>query len=392
MESDKRLSALALPSDHPIGLRVSRAEGTWIVDRADARYLDLIAGLAVSPLGHGHPKVLKAIREHLDKHLHVMVYGEYVQEAQEDLAEKLTSLLPSPIDRAFFVNSGTEANEAAIKLAKAYTGRPKLHYFSGAYHGHTQGSLSISDHEARKRPFRPLLPAIDPLPFDNIEGLAAIDERTAAVILEPVQGDAGIRIPSQAFMSALREHCDRNGALLIFDEVQSGLGRSGEWWAFQHFGVQPDIVTSAKALGGGLPLGALLASDDLLRVFREDPPLGHLTSTGGHPLSCEAGSALISTLQEEGLLEKVEKIGARLGSCLEHPEVKSIRRMGGMIGLDLSDPEKAERFVQKAREKGVLLFGFLSRSQGVRIAPPFNMSSDELDEACQRLREALDAL
>ncbi len=386
------MNTLALPSQHPIGLSVSHAKGSWIEDWNGERYLDLVAGIAVSPLGHGHPDVLHAIRQQLDQHLHVMVFGEYRQEAQERFADSLTALLPKDLNSTFPVNSGTEANEAALKLVKAYTGRSATISFEGAYHGSTHGSLSLSDHEGRKRPFRPLLPGIESLPFDDLEALERIDTGCAAVFLETVQGDAGVRIPSPEFMKALRERCDKTGTLLVLDEIQCGMGRTGTWWAFEQYGIEPDILSTAKALGGGLPLGAIVANDRLMRTFREAPPLGHLTSTGGHPLSCAAGTAAIDAILAEGLLDKTEEKGELIERLLKHPLIHDIRRKGLMVGLDLADQGTAKMLVKKARDKGVLLFGFLSHPEGVRLAPPLNISKEELQEGCERILEALDEL
>lgn len=385
-------SSLALPSHFPIDLSVSSANGSWIHDLQGRSYLDMIAGIAVSPLGHGHPEVLNALREQLDRHLHVMVYGEYRQEVQTRFAEDLTSLLPLKLNKAFLVNSGTEANEAALKLAKAYTGRSKVLSFEGSYHGSTHGSLSLSDNEERKNAFRPLLPGTERLPFDEPDSLKRIDDRSAAVFLETVQGDAGVRIPSSRFMKAIRDRCNETGALLVLDEIQCGLGRTGKWWAFQHYGIEPDILTSAKALGGGLPLGAIVSNEKILRSFQEDPPLGHITSTGGHPLSCRAGSAMIEAMRAENTLDPVEEKGAKIEHMLKHSRVLNIRRKGLMIGFDLEDEESAKRSIKKAREKGVLVFGFLSHPEGIRIAPPLNSNDEDLEKGCERIRKALDEL
>lgn len=392
MKRNRKADPLALPSSTPIGLEVERAEASWIEDVNGKRYIDLISGVAVSPMGHSHPRILQAVREQAEKHLHVMVYGEYRQSPQEALARKLSELLPPSLDSIYFLNSGTEANEAAMKLVKAVTGRTELLSFEGAYHGSSQGSLSISDHEERKRNFRPLLPGTRRLPWNDVSALKAIDERCAAVFLETVQGDAGVRIPDPSFMKALRKRCDETGALLVLDEIQCGMGRSGEWWAFEHYGIEPDILTSAKALGGGLPLGALIANDSLLKSFREDPPLGHITSTGGHPLSCAAGLASIEAMLEEKVLKDIEDKGNRLERILDHSAVRSVRRKGLMLGFDLKDRETAERAVQLGREEGVLLFGFLSRPEGVRVAPPLNIRKVELDEACLRIGRLLERL
>lgn len=383
---------LTYPSRTSIGLEVESTSGSWIRDRDGKEYLDLIAGVAVSPLGHGHPRITHAVQEQVERHLHVMVYGEYEQASQNELAEQLKGILPSSLGGIFLVNSGTEANEVAQKLVKAATGREKLVSFEGAYHGSTQGSLSISDREDRKRPFRPLIPGIERLPFNDTRALERIDDRTAGVFLETVQGDAGVRVPDPSFMKALRERCDATGALLVLDEIQCGMGRTGEWWAFQHYGILPDLLTSAKALGGGMPLGALIGRPELMKCLQEDPPLGHLTSTGGHPVSCAAGAAVIRTVEEEKLLQGVEGKGARIEEGLQHPRIKAIRRSGLMLGFDLDTPEEVELLIRKARERGLLLFSFLSRLNGVRIAPPLNISDAEIDKAIEGIQAVLDEL
>jgi acetylornithine/succinyldiaminopimelate/putrescine aminotransferase len=385
-------SSLAFPSSTPMGLEIERASGSYLIGSDGASYYDLISGVSVSPLGHKHPMVERAMREQMDRHLHVMVYGEYRQESQEAFAEKLTSLLPRGLDRAFLTNSGAEASEAAMKLAKAYTGRSRTVYFSGAYHGSTQGALSISDNEERKRAFRPLLPGSTCLPFNDRSALEGIDERTAAVFLETVQGDAGVQIPDRAFMEALRRRCTEKGTLLVLDEVQCGMGRTGSWWAFENFGVTPDLLTVAKAVGGGLPLGALIGPDGILQRFHQDPLLGHITTTGGHPLSCAAGKATLEAIEQEGLIEKVEEKGALVQRELQHPMVQEVRRSGLMIGVDLSSAAEVGALISKARQKGVLLFSFLSRPQAFRVAAPLNITEPELKDACTRITEALDEL
>lgn len=384
------MRSLAFPSSTPIGLEIKSASGSKLHDHEGKEYIDLIAGVSVVPLGHGHPKVANAIRDQLDRHSHAMVYGEYEQTAQSRFAEKLSSILPRGLEKAFLVNSGAEANEAALKLGKAYTGRSEAIYFSGAYHGSTHGALSISDHEGRKNAFRPLIPACKRLPFNEEKSLERISERTAVVFMEMVEGDAGVRIPDPSFVKALRERCRKVGALLVLDEVQSGMGRTGSWWAFEQYGIVPDLLTSAKALGGGMPLGALVGSENLMNRFHQDPPLGHITTTGGHPISCAAGRATIEAIEEEKLLEDVERKGARLEKGIDHPSIKEIRRIGLMIGLDLKDAEEAHALMRKAREKGVLLFSFLSHPSGLRIAPPLNIDDADIDEACRRIRQALD--
>ncbi len=301
------LDHVAQTSDSPIGLEISRAEGSWLYCADGRRYLDFIAGIGVSALGHGHPATLRAIAEQAARHLHVMVYGEYVIEAQVKLATRLTELLPRGLSRVYFTNSGAEAIEAALKLAKKHTRRAGLVAFDGAYHGDTLAALALMGNPAFRAPFEPLPGPVRHLPYDDLSALDAIDSTTAAVVIEPVQAEGGVRIPGPGFMQALRERCDHVGALLIFDEVLTGLGRTGKLFAAEHFGVTPDIIVLAKALGGGLPLGALCGRDDLIAEFSHDPPLGHITTFGGHPLSCAAGLATLEAIVSENLAERAAK-------------------------------------------------------------------------------------
>ncbi len=376
----------------PLGLKISHAQGAKLYTTSGECYYDMIAGIAVSNLGHAHPAVTRAIKAQADKHLHVMVYGEYAQNPVNALADKLCSLLPPSLDACYFVNSGAESVEGALKLAKRLTGRSKIMAFRGAYHGSTHGALSVSGNETKKRAFRPLLPEVHFLPFNQLEPLQAIDESTAAVIVEPIQGDAGIRIGSPEFLAALRAQCDRTGAQLIFDEIQSGIGRTGQWFAFQHYGVVPDILCTAKALGGGLPLGAFVSSREKMAQLTHHPPLGHITTFGGNPLSCAAALATLESIEEEGLLAQVEHKGQLIESALQHPRVREIRRKGLFFALEFSHADEVQRVVQKALELGVVCFWFLSCPESFRIAPPLNMPEAEIKEACRLIRQAFDAL
>ena len=301
----------------PLGIEIERAEGIYIYTPDGKAYIDFISGISVANIGHSHPKVIQAVKDQVDKHMHVMVYGEYLQSAQYKLAEKLNEVLPDPLSTSYFVNSGTEAIEGAMKLAKRATGRTELVAFKGAYHGNTQGSLSISSNEYKKSAFRPLLPDIRFLTFNDISELDQISEKTAGVIIEPVQGDAGIRIPSKEFMLALRKRCTEVGALLIFDEIQSGFGRTGKLFAFEHYEVVPDVLAIAKAFGGGMPIGAFIASYDHMKLLSHDPMLGHITTFGGHPVNCAAALANISVLEEENIISEVEAKGAYIEKALE---------------------------------------------------------------------------
>ncbi|HID08185.1 MAG TPA: aspartate aminotransferase family protein, partial [Armatimonadetes bacterium] len=299
-------------SDEPMGLVVERAEGARIYTVDGDSYLDFMAGIAVNNIGHTHPRVVQAIVEQARKYLHAMVYGEYVLKPQVELAMKLSKLLPDPLEVVYFTNSGTEANEGALKVAKKFTRRSKLIAFTGSFHGDTHGSLSVTGREVYRNPFQPLLPNVTFVPFNDIRALEAIDERTAAVITEPIQGEGGVRIPDDNFLPALRQRCDETGALLIFDEVQTALGRTGKLFAMEHWGVVPDIVTLAKALGGGMPLGAFVGRRDVMRALSHDPPLCHVTTFGGHPVCCAAALASLDVILDGCLWERSAKVGNRI--------------------------------------------------------------------------------
>lgn len=374
----------------PLSIEVERAEGIYLYTPEGKSYIDFISGISVANIGHSHPKVVKAIKDQVDKHMHVMVYGEYLQSAQYKLAAKLDQVLPHPLSTSYFVNSGTEAIEGSMKLAKRITGRTELIAFKGAYHGNTQGSLSISSNEYKKSAFRPLLPDIRFLEFNNITQLDQITDKTAGVIIEPIQGDAGIRIPSKEFMKALRKRSDETGTILIFDEIQSGFGRCGKWFAFQHFDVVPDILAIAKAFGGGMPIGAFIASYQHMKLLSHDPMLGHITTFGGHPVNCAAALANIEVLEEEGIIEKVEEKGAYIEKKLAHPLVKEIRRKGMFFAIEMDSFEVVNQVVRKNIEKGLISYWFLSTDYAFRIAPPLNITFEEIDKACAIIRESMD--
>ena len=384
---------LAQTTPFPFGIKVDHAKGSYIYDTDGKSYLDLISGIAVSNLGHGNPKVIEAIKQQAEKHLHVMVYGEFEQAAQNELAKELMHTLPESLNSFYFVNSGTEANEAALKLAKRVTGRKKLIAFEGAYHGSTHGSLSVSYNPAKKVAFEPLLPNIDFIRLNQSEDLSKIDTDTAAVILETIQGDAGVRIPTESFMLELKNRCEAVGALLILDEIQCGMGRTAKMWAFQHYSIVPDLLTAGKALGAGLPIGCLAASKDLMEQFSFDPMLGHITTFGGHPLVCAAAAAGLKVIKQERLLEQVEAKGALLEEALNQLKaVKEVRRIGLMLAVELENQEAVKKVVLHGLEEGLLLFWFLSTPQAFRIAPPLNCSFEDLEYAAEKLKNLLSAL
>ena len=386
---------LAQTSDAPIGLEISRAEGSWLVASDGRRYLDFIAGIGVSALGHGHPEVLAAIGEQARRHLHVMVYGEYVIESQVMLAQRLTELLPRPLERVYFTNSGAEAIECALKVARKFTGRAGFVAFDGAYHGDTMGALALAGNRAMREPFGALPGPVRRLPFGDEGAVAKIDSTIAAVVIEPVQAEGGVRIPEAGFIRALRERCDRAGAMLIFDEVLTGFGRTGKLFALEHFGVVPDIVVMAKALGGGLPLGALCGRDELLGTLSHDPPLGHITTFGGHPLSCAAGLAALNVIVRERLFERAAMIGKEIVRrllAIRAPEIAAVRGIGMLVGIEFRDAALARRFVAATLAHGVVVNWTLNADNVVRLAPVLTIMPDEVDFALNAMKKALDAI
>lgn len=385
------LSRLGQTSPFPFMLDIDRAEGIFIYDKSGKSYMDMIAGVAVNNIGHNHPKVVEALKTQIDRHLHVMVYGEFIQNAQSNFATTLTSLLPEQLNCVYTVNSGTEANEAALKLAKRVTGRSELVSFRGSYHGSTHGSLSVSGNEVKKIAFRPLLPDVRFLQFNSILDLDQITSRTAGVIIETVQGDAGVRIPTREFLKALRAKCDEVGALLIFDEIQCGMGRTGKLFAFEHFNVIPDVLTLGKALGGGMPIGALVSSTENLKEFTYNPMLGHITTFGGHPVICAAGNAALEVMRDELDFLEVNRLGALLEELIgANEEIIAIRRIGMMFAFDMVSAERVEKVVMKCMEKGLLSFWFLSHPYSFRLSPPLTISEKEIRLAALIINQVIE--
>ena len=383
---------LANTTLYPFGIDVDYAEGVYIFDKDGKKYYDLIAGIAVSNLGHKHTHIHESLKAQIDKHLHVMVYGEYHQSVQEKLAIKLNEFLPESLNCLYVVNSGTEANEAAIKLAKRATKKSRIISFKGAYHGSTHGSLSVSANEEKKYAFRPLLPDVFHLPFNDIDELDFIDDRVAGVIIEPIQGDAGVRIPSAEFMKKLRMICDKYCILLIADEIQTGMGRTGTMFAFEHFDIVPDVLTIGKAFGGGMPIGGLVTSQKLMSLFTHNPKLGHITTFGGHPVCCASALAGLEVIQNEKLIDSVEKKGIQFEKALSHPLIKEIRRKGLFFAIEMESPEMVQKVVEGCKEKGVLSFWFLSCPESFRIAPPLTISNIEIIDSCKIILEVMDSI
>ena len=383
------LRHLAPTSDSPIGLEIEAAEGVYMIDPNGKKYLDLIAGISVSNVGHRHPKVVQAIKDQADKHLHLMVYGEYVQSPQVKFSNALSSVLPKSLDSIYFVNSGSEAVEGAIKLAKKATDRSGLISFENAYHGSTNGALSLMGNEEFKHPFYPLLPETSVISINNFEGLETITTETAAVFLETIQGEAGIRVPTADFMVALRNRCTEVGALLVLDEIQCGFGRTGKMFAFEHYGIEPDILLLAKGMGGGMPIGSFVASNKLMATLSQDPILGHITTFGGHPVSCVAGLACLSVIQEENLIESVVEKEKLFRKLLNHPEIREIRGKGLMLALQLRDSEQLFPAIDRCIENGIVTDWFLFCDSAMRIAPPLTITEDEIREACIIINESI---
>ena len=382
---------LGQTSPYPLGIEIERAEGLYIYDKHGNAYADLISGIAVSSLGHGHPKILSAIHAQVDRHLHTMVYGEFIQDAQMNFAEELLALLPSNLQSVYPVNSGTEAIEAAMKLTKRATGRHELIAFKESYHGSTQGSMSISYNELKKTNYRPLLPGVSFIALNDWEGLANITVKTAGVFLETVQGDAGVRIPDVAFLKALRERCNTTGTLLVFDEIQCGLGRTGRHFAFEHFGVIPDVLVLGKALGGGMPIGALVTSQELMAVFKDHPKLGHITTFGGHPVACASAAAFLQVLKSEINFDQVEASASIFRSIIgTHPEILEVRNLGLMFAFDMASAERVERVVMRCLEKRILTFWFLSHPYSFRLAPPLSITPEEARYYAQEIYQAIE--
>lgn len=381
---------IAQTSDFPLGLEIDRAEGVFLYENGgQTAYMDLISGIGVSNVGHRHPRVLAAIHNQLDKYLHLMVYGEYVQTPQTELAQALADTLPSSLNTVYFTNSGTEAVEGAMKLAKRYTGRREIISCFNAYHGSTQGALSLSGDENFKRNYRPLLPDIRHIQHGNWAHLSQITQRTATVVMEVICGEAGVRVPDAAYLQAVRQRCSDVGALLIFDEIQTGFGRTGTFWAFEAFDTIPDILLCAKGMGGGMPIGAFISSAKIMSVFRNNPILGHITTFGGHPVSCASSLATLQVIQDEKLHEQAEAKGELIKQLLVHPAIREVRGKGLMLAVEFDSFDILKPVIDRAIEKGVITDWFLFCNNSMRIAPPLIITEDQIREACAIILDAI---
>ncbi|WP_199141348.1 aspartate aminotransferase family protein [Pedobacter sp. ASV12] len=372
----------AQTSPTPLLLEFIKANGLYMYDAAGKKYMDLIAGIGVSNVGHCHPNVVKAIQQQAETYMHLMVYGEYVQSPQVNFAEALAKVLPAHLSCTYFVNSGAEAVEGAMKLAKRFTGRHKLIACKNSYHGSTQGALSLMGNEEFKQAYRPLLPAIEFIGFNSLPDLEKIDQQTAAVFIETIQGEAGIRVPEAGYLKALREKCTQMGTLLVFDEIQCGFGRTGRLFGFEHFDVMPDILLLAKGIGGGMPIGAFVASEAIMSVFTNNPILGHITTFGGHPVSCAAGLATLNTIVEENLVAAVEAKGQLFKKLLQHPAIKEIRGKGLMLAVEFDSYETNKAIIDGCIADGVITDWFLHCSNSMRIAPPLTITEKEIENSC----------
>lgn len=384
---------VAIPSEEPEALEIVRAEGIYIYDDLGNEYVDLVSGVSVSNVGHLHPKVVKAVEDQIKKYMHLMVYGKYIQSPQVRLAGLMTKHLPDSLDSVFYVNSGSEAIEGALKLAKRITGRTEMISFKNAYHGHTHGAMSLLGNEKMKYAFYPLLPDVRFLDFNDLDALAQITEKTACVLIEPVQAEAGIIIPDKSYIRSVRERCNETGTILIFDEIQMGFGRTGTLFAFEHFDLVPDILCLAKAMGGGMPIGAFVSSKRNMKLLTHHPELGHITTFGGHPVSCAAALASLEVILQEKLHEQAQAKGRLFVKKLNgHPLVKEIRQIGLMIAVELRD-EATMNLVEKALfDSHLIIDRFLFDDNSFRIAPPLTITKKEINMVSERIITSLNKI
>ncbi len=391
MHSTRQLffELMAQTSAAPIGLEIEKASGCWLYSSDGRKYLDLVAGVSVSNIGHNNPMVIKAVKEQLDKHMHLMVYGEFIQKPQVQLAEKLCSLLPVNLNSVYYTCSGSEAVEGSIKLARRHTGRHEVISFRNAYHGSTIGALSVTGNESLKRAFRPLMPSVRQIEFGREEQLEEISRSTACVLVEPVQAEAGVIIPGDDFLGKLSDKCKREGALLIFDEIQTGFGRTGELFAMDRYSVYPDILLLAKSLGGGMPLGAFISSREIMGSLSSNPALGHITTFGGHPVSCAAGLASIDYITGNDLVKKAARAGAKFRELLVHDEIRNVRGQGLLMAVELDNPAKTRKAVSACIAGGAITEWFLFNENCLRISPPLTISDSEIETACRILLDSV---
>ena len=379
-------------SDSPLCLEIEKAEGIYLIDVTGKKYIDLISGIAVSNLGHSHPEIKKAVHEQVDRHMHLMVYGEYIQSPQVEYAKLLTDQLPAQLSSVYFVNSGSEANEGAIKLSKRYTSRSEVVAFKNAYHGSTQALMSLMSNNYYTKAFRPLMPDVRLLEFNNDAQLEQISTKTACVIIEPIQGEAGVVLPTGNFLAKVRQKCDEIGALLIFDEIQTGFGRTGNLFAFQKYNVVPDILTIAKAMGGGMPIGAFVNSAKIMNSLTNNPVLGHITTFGGHPVSAAAAIASLKVLLNSTLIDEACQKGENFVSQLKHKQIKSIRGTGLFYSIELQNSQKVQNFIKASLKRGLITDWFLHCDYRLRIAPPLIITEEQLNEVAAIMLDSFDEI
>lgn len=383
------LAHVAQTSDFPLALEIESAKGVWMYSK-QKKYLDLISGIGVSNVGHCHPKVVEAIQNQAAKFMHLMVYGEYIYSPQVKLAEKICQLLPSNLDNCYFTNSGTEATEGALKLAKRYTGRTEIIACHQSYHGSSHGALSVMGNEKFKQNYRPLLPDIEFITFGSWSDIDKITTQTACVIMEVIQGEAGVVMACESYFKLLRKKCTETETLLIFDEIQTGFGRTGKMFAFEHYNIVPDILLVAKGMGGGMPIGAFISSKKIFEVLKNNPILGHITTFGGNPVCCAASLATIETIENEDLISKVDSKGELFIDLLKHKSIRSIRQKGLMIAIEMSDFIFLKKVIDRCIENGIITDWFLHCDNSMRIAPPLVISEAEIRLSCEVIIESLD--
>lgn len=371
------------------GFEVEKAGGSYIFGKDGRKYLDFVAGVSANTLGHSHPKIVNAIKEQADKYLHVMVYGEYAQEKPVELCRLLAEATPDPLEITYLVNSGAEAIDGSLKLAKRYTGREEIVSFKNSYHGNTHGALSVSGNEIHKREFRPLLPMVSFIEFNNENDFDKITERTACVLLETIQGAAGFLVPDTDYLINLKKRCEEVGALLILDEIQPGFGRTGKLFSFEHFGIVPDILVMGKGMGGGVPVGAFMSSKKIMNTLSHSPKLGHITTFGGNPLIAAASHATLKEVLESGLMNEVDEKEKLYRELLVHPKIKNINGKGLMLAVNLGTPEFTLNVAKKCMEKGLIVFWQLYRNEYLRISPPLTISKEEITEGCKIILDVL---
>jgi acetylornithine/succinyldiaminopimelate/putrescine aminotransferase len=386
------LQHVAQTSDAPLALEIVRAAGCKMWDRNGMEYIDVISGISVCNVGHCNPRVVKAIKDQVDQYMHIMVYGELIESPQVQYASRLASMLPASLDAVYFTSSGSEATEGAMKLAKRLTGRTNMIAFNDSYHGSTQGALSVMGSEYWRNAYRPLIPGIKHLHHNQFESLDAIDEHTACVIAEPIQAERGVMTPSMEWMKALRQRCTETGALLVLDEIQTAFGRTGSMFAFEQFGIVPDILLLGKALGGGMPLGAFVASKQMMDSFTLNPVLGHITTFGGHPVCCAAGLAALEFLLDEKLISQVREKELLFTELLHHPMIKGFRSAGLLMAIDFETWDLNKQIIDRCIAKGVFTDWFLFASHCMRMAPPLIISAEEIQSACSIILECCDDL